>query len=65
MRLRREGVTTKILAISGAGRGSEYLQIAKTLGADGVVHKQDSHRDLVKAIHQLAAATKSEDDSSV
>jgi CheY-like chemotaxis protein len=60
IRLRREGVTTKILAISGAGRGSEYLQIARTLGADGVAHKQDSHRDLVRAIHRLAGDTKSE-----
>jgi two-component system response regulator (stage 0 sporulation protein F) len=38
-RLRRAGIRTKILAISGAGRAREYLKLACKLGADAEVEK--------------------------
>jgi DNA-binding response OmpR family regulator len=52
MTMRRERPATKIIAISGGGRvgKSEYLTMAKNLGADAVIHKPFEVDGLVKLL---------------
>ena len=52
-RLRREGVRTKILAISGAGRAREYLKLARGLGADAGLEKIRPISELLSLVHSL------------
>ena len=52
-RLRREGVQTKILAISGADHRSAYLAMAKLLGADDACEKERLREDLLTIIEGL------------
>jgi DNA-binding response OmpR family regulator len=53
-RLRRAGVRTKILAISGAGRAREYLELARRLGADAVMEKIRPISELLSMVQSLA-----------
>ena len=48
----------KIIAISGGGRGSSqnYLKMAKAFGAQIVLAKPFSHREILEAIRQVLAA---------
>ena len=45
----------KIIAISGGGRGSsqDYLKLAKAFGAQVVLDKPFSHREILEAISQV------------
>jgi DNA-binding response OmpR family regulator len=52
-RLRCEGVTTKILAVSGADHGDVYLMLARQLGADAIASKQTPTVDLRRVIGLL------------
>lgn len=52
-RLRHEGVRTKILAISGAGRAREYLKLACGLGADAGLEKIRPIAELLSLVHSL------------
>ena len=52
--LRRAGVRTKILAISGAGRAREYLAWAGRLGADAEMEKTRPISELLSMIQSLA-----------
>lgn len=52
-RLRQDGVRTKILAVSGAGLGSVYLQAAVKMGANASVEKTRPIAELLKAIESL------------
>jgi DNA-binding response OmpR family regulator len=49
-RLRREGVRTKMLAISGASHRSAYLPLSKHLGADAACEKERLREDLLSII---------------
>jgi CheY-like chemotaxis protein len=49
-RLRRHGFRTPILAISGVGRGREYLDIAARLGADAKIEKTRPMTELLTAV---------------
>jgi DNA-binding response OmpR family regulator len=53
-RLRRAGVRTKILAISGAGRAREYLEVAGRLGADAEMDKMRPISELLSMVQLLA-----------
>ena len=53
-RLRRAGVPTKILAISGAGRAREYLEVAGRLGADAEMDKMRPISELLSMVQLLA-----------
>lgn len=52
MAMRRECPATKIITMSGSGSigKSEFLTVAKKLGADAVVHKPVDVDDLVKLL---------------
>lgn len=52
-RLRRAGVRTKILAISGAGNAREYLELAVLMGADAKVEKIGPISELLSAVQSL------------
>jgi two-component system phosphate regulon response regulator OmpR len=52
-RLRREGVRTKILAISGVNHRSAYLELAKQLGADAACEKERLRQDLLPIVCDL------------
>ena len=52
-RLRCEGVTTRILAVSGADNGDLYLLLARRLGADAIASKQTPAVDLRRVIGRL------------
>jgi DNA-binding response OmpR family regulator len=56
--MRRERPATKIIAMSGGGLigKSEYLAIAKQLGADAVIHKPFDVDELVKLIRTFLRA---------
>ena len=53
-RLRCEGVHTKILAISGAGRSPVYLDVAAKLGADAIMDKVRPMSELLGKVQTLA-----------
>ena len=53
-RLRRAGIRTKILAISGAGKAREYLELAGKLGANAKVEKIRPVSELLSAVQLLA-----------
>jgi DNA-binding response OmpR family regulator len=53
-RLRRAGIRTKILAISGAGRAREYLKMAARLGADAEMEKIRPISELLRLVESLA-----------
>ncbi len=62
-RLRREGCNSKILAVSGAGKAGEYLELAVRLGADAKFEKSGPAGDLLAAVQGLigtATATRNE-----
>src|SRR5690349_14123738 len=52
-RLRREGCSSKILAVSGAGKADEYLKLAVRLGADAKLEKSNPISDLLAAVQGL------------
>jgi two-component system response regulator EvgA len=52
-RLRGAGVTTKILAVSGADHGDTYLMLARRLGADAIASKQTAPVELRRVIRNL------------
>lgn len=60
--MRRECPATKIIAMSGSGRiaKSEFLTVAKKLGADAVVHKPVDVDDLVKLLRTFLRASGSQ-----
>jgi CheY-like chemotaxis protein len=53
--LRREGCRTPIIAVSGGrvGRGEQYLQLARALGADAALAKPFRCEDLVSAVDRF------------
>jgi CheY-like chemotaxis protein len=55
--LKREFPTMKIIAISGGGQYSdvEYLTISKKLGADLMLRKPFSRRDVLAALQKVCA----------
>jgi len=53
-RLRHAGDRTKILAISGAGRARDYLEVAGTLGADAGIEKVRPVAELLSLVQSLA-----------
>jgi DNA-binding response OmpR family regulator len=55
--LRRAGVRTKILAVSGAGQGSEYLEVAVKMGADAKIEKIRPVSELLKLVERLTGET--------
>ena len=57
--MRRECPATKIIAMSGGGpiAKSEFLTVAKKLGADAVVHKPVDVDDLVKLLRTFLRAS--------
>lgn len=57
-RLRREGSSTKILAISGAALASGYLKMASILGADAEIEKGRPISELLDLVHSLLENTK-------
>ena len=59
MAMRRECPATKIIAMSGGGPigKSEFLTVAKKLGADAVVHKPVDVDDLVKLLRTFLRAS--------
>lgn len=52
-RLRRAGVRTTILAVSGAGRAREYLKGAARLGADAEMDKVRLISGLLSVVQSL------------
>jgi two-component system KDP operon response regulator KdpE len=52
-RLRRQGCRSKILAVSGAGKADEYLELAVRLGADAKFEKGSPAGDLLAAVQGL------------
>ena len=52
-RLRHEGFRTKILAISGAGKAHEYLELAGWLGADAKMEKIKPISELLSVVQSL------------
>lgn len=59
LELRKQHSRVKIIAISGGGRGlaTDYLFIAKQLGAGRVLEKPFSHEALLAAISELLPDT--------
>ena len=55
-RLRRQGCRSKILAVSGAGKADEYLNLAIRLGADEKFDKCKPVSDLLGTVQALMAA---------
>ena len=55
-RLRRQGCRSKILAVSGAGKTDEYLNLAIRLGADEKFDKCRPVSDLLGTVHTLIGA---------
>jgi DNA-binding response OmpR family regulator len=55
MELRKKQTTVKIIAISGGGRqgGTDYLHIAKLMGASAVLAKPFSNEVLISTINSL------------
>ena len=55
--MKRLHAGVKIIAISGGGRGrsQNYLKMAKALGAQIVLAKPFSHREILEAISQVLA----------
>ena len=53
--MKRLHAGVKVIAISGGGRGSSqnYLKMAKAFGAQIVLPKPFSHREIVEAINQV------------
>ena len=62
MAMRREHPATKIIAMSSGGRlsKSDFLTIAKKLGADAVVHKPFDVDELVKLLRTFLQAAGSQ-----
>jgi CheY-like chemotaxis protein len=58
MAMRRERPATKIIAMSGSGRmgKSDFLNVAKKLGADAVIHKPFEVDELVKLLRTFLRA---------
>ncbi len=56
--MRRERPATKIIAMSGGGRvgKSDFLTVAKKLGADAVIHKPFNVDELVRLIRTFLQA---------
>jgi two-component system chemotaxis response regulator CheY len=56
--MRRERPTAKIVAMSGGGRigKSDFLAVAKKLGADAVIHKPFDVDELVKLLRTFLQA---------
>ena len=52
-RLRHGGIRTKILAVSGATRASEYLKLACQLGANAGIEKIRPISELLHAVQSL------------
>ena len=52
-RLRRQGCRSKILAVSGAGKADEYLNLAIRLGADEKFDKCGPVSDLLGTVQAL------------
>jgi len=52
-RLRRAGVRTKILAVSGVDKAREYLELAVMMGADAKVGKIRPISELLKVVQLL------------
>jgi CheY-like chemotaxis protein len=52
-RLRREGCRSRILAVSGAAKADEYLELAVRLGADAKFEKGSPAGDLLAAVQGL------------
>jgi len=52
-RLRTRGVRIPILAVSGAGRGREYLRLAVHFGADARIEKSRPMAELVTLVRKL------------
>jgi DNA-binding response OmpR family regulator len=52
-RLRRQGCSSKILAVSGVGKADEYLRLAIRLGADARFEKTRSVSDLLMVVQGL------------
>jgi two-component system OmpR family response regulator len=55
-RLRRQGCRSKILAVSGAGKADEYLNLAIRLGADDKFDKCRPVSDLLGTVQALIGA---------
>jgi len=55
-RLRRQGCRSKILAVSGAGKADEYLNLAIRLGADEKFDKCRPVSDLLGTVQALMGA---------
>jgi len=56
--LKKESPKSRIIAISGAALGGQYLKVAKTLGADAVLQrpfKNTEFMDLVRQVLSLPA----------
>lgn len=51
--LRHDGIRTKILAISGAGKALEYLELAGRLGADAKMEKIAPMAELLRVVQLL------------
>src|SRR5258708_5811975 len=56
-RLRLAGVRTRILAISGAGKAREYLELAVMMGADAKFEKIRPIPELLRVVQSLAQDT--------
>jgi len=52
-RLRRAGIRTKILAVSGVDKAREYLELAVMMGADAKVGKIRPISELLKVVQLL------------
>lgn len=61
MAVREQFPTVAIIAMSGGGRvgNNDFLEVARKLGASGVVHKPFTAGNLDEAIKQAFDATKS------
>lgn len=55
--LRQRGVRTRILAVSGAGRAREYLEMAAKLGADAAMEKIRPISELLSVVQSFAQDT--------
>jgi CheY-like chemotaxis protein len=55
MQLRGESSSVKILAMSGGGRYGlmNFLDVARQLGADGIIHKPFTNQQILDEVHRL------------